>query len=85
MPVLFSRRFSKRRDKLPRSIQEKLSERLRLFGKDPFHPLLNNHSVHEVYPGWRSINVTGDYRALYEEHNRKLIFMTVGTHSELYD
>lgn len=31
-----------------------------------------------------SIDVTGDYRAIFEEHNDKTIFILIGTHSELY-
>ena len=59
-------------------------ERKNLFLEDSLHPLLNNHSVDYAYPGWRSINVTGDYRALYEELEDGVVFMKIGTHSELY-
>lgn len=71
--------------KLPPKIQNKFQERLDLFEHDSFHPLLNNHSVDEVYPNWRSINVTGDYRALFEHKNKNsVVFMKIGTHSDLY-
>lgn len=82
--LYFSTRFTKRRDKLPRSIREKLSERLQLFAKEPLHPLLNNHSVEKRFPGCRSINITGDYRAIFKEAGRDIIFVIIGTHSELY-
>jgi mRNA-degrading endonuclease YafQ of YafQ-DinJ toxin-antitoxin module len=80
----FSTRFTKRRDKLPRPVREKLSERLRIFATDPFHPLLNNHSVEKRFPGCRSISVTGDYRAILEERGAMIVFVNIGTHSELY-
>jgi len=78
------RNFDKRYARLPTKIQDQFKKRRNLFISQPFHPLLNNHSVDEVFPGWRSINVTGDYRALYEEREGEVVFMTIGTHSELY-
>lgn len=82
--IHFSKRFTKRRDKLPRDIRQKLSERLLLFGVEPFHPLLNDHSVDKAFPGCRSINVTGDYRAIFKEVGSDVVFINIGTHSELY-
>jgi len=48
------------------------------------HPLLNNHDVSKVYTGCRSINITGDYRAIFQDEGEIVIFITIGTHSELY-
>ncbi|KKW24689.1 MAG: hypothetical protein UY70_C0005G0012 [Candidatus Kaiserbacteria bacterium GW2011_GWB1_52_6] len=84
MEIGLHRKFLKRFCKLSYTIRLKFLERKELFFHAPFHPLLNNHSVHETYPGWRSINVTGDYRALFEEYGDRIVFMTIGTHSELY-
>jgi addiction module RelE/StbE family toxin len=83
-PVLH-KRFKKQFKKLPQKVQRRFFERVELFLKDRFHPLLNNHSVDSAYPGWRSINITGDYRALYEPTTEDaIVFMKIGTHSELY-
>lgn len=85
MIVRYHSRFLKVFRKLPLKIQDRFFARLSLFQREPFHPLLNNHSVEAVYPGWRSINVTGDYRALFEVvSDDALVFMKIGTHSELY-
>ncbi len=85
MKIRYHRRFIKGFQKLPAKIQEKCFERLELFQRQPFHPLLNNHSVESAYPNWRSINITGDYRALFEvQQESVVVFMLVGTHSELY-
>ena len=85
MIIDFHKKFLKNFDKLPSKIQEKFYERLRIFTEDPYNSLLNNHSVDSAYPGWRSINITGDYRALYEPADKSFaIFMNIGTHSELY-
>lgn len=69
---------------MPRKIQDRFKERLDIFLANMFHPMLNNHSVEQTYPGWRSINITGDYRALYEVKEHTIVFMKIGTHSELY-
>ena len=83
-PVLH-KSFKKEFQKLPIKIQKQFFERADLFLKNQSHPLLNNHSVHSAYPGWRSINITGDYRALYEVIDEGIVvFMKIGTHSELY-
>lgn len=85
MKIVYHQRFLKGFQKLPGKIQGKFFERLELFQREPFHPLLHNHSVEPAYPSWRSINITGDYRALYEiQKEGSVVFMKIGTHSELY-
>lgn len=84
MNIRLHAKFEKMFDPLPRKIQDRFFERAALYRKDPFHPILHNHSVDHAYPGWKSINVTGDYRALYEERGNEIVFMKIGTHSELY-
>lgn len=85
MKIEYHKKFIKLFNKSPRKIQLKFYEKLELFNQDPFNPILDNHSVDGVYPGWRSINITGDYRALFEPlSSYKVMFMKIGTHSELY-
>jgi addiction module RelE/StbE family toxin len=85
MAPLLHKGFKKQFRKLPPKVQRQFFERVDLFLIDKYHPLLNNHSVDSVYPGWRSINISGDYRALYEPMTDDVvIFMQIGTHSELY-
>lgn len=84
MIIRYHRLFEKDFDKLPRNVQLKFYERLDLFVGNKFHPLLNNHSVDRSYPGCRSINITGDYRAIFKELGDTIFFMRIGTHSELY-
>jgi len=60
-------------------------ERLRLFATDPFHPLLNDHSLRGEYQNQRSINITGDVRIIYEMVSQDVAkLIDIGTHSELY-
>ncbi len=85
MEIQLHKNFKKQFKKLSPKIRRNYYERVELFSKEPFSPLLNNHSVEFVYPGWRSINITGDYRILFEpKDNGTVIFMKIGTHSELY-
>jgi len=85
MKLNFSKQFGKQRDKLSKSLKISLSERVRLFSQEPFHNLLNNHSLHAEYAGCRSINVTGDYRAIYYHESEDTVrFIAIGTHHELF-
>jgi len=52
--------------------------------KNPNHHILNNHSLEGAFDECRSINVTGDCRAIFKQEKNIAIFMTIGTHSELY-
>lgn len=86
MRILIHKDFRKRYEKLRRGEQQKVDDRIRLFAGDSFHPLLNNHALHEPYLGCRSINITGDIRAIYETGMPEAAhFIALGTHAELYE
>jgi len=85
MEVIYTKTFLKQYQKLPQRIQEKVDERINLFTEQPSARMLNNHALQGAGRYYRSINVTGDYRALYKaEGNTVAIFVAIGTHSELY-
>lgn len=85
MQIKLHRNFLKRYIKLPEKIREKFKEKRNLFIEDRFDPILNNHSVEKRFPDCRSINITGDYRAIFKEEKGDIyIFINIGTHSELY-
>ncbi len=85
MKILFHKKFDKDFEKISLKIKNQFFERLGLFEQGPFDAILNNHAVDSVYPGWRSINVTGDYRALFDPKEQDIVlFMRIGTHSQLY-
>jgi len=77
-------RFQKDFKKLPPKIRSRFYDRLSLFLQNKSDPVLNNHSVEKAFPGCRSINVTGDYRAIFKEESNTVIFITIGSHSNLY-
>lgn len=85
MNILFHRHFGKSYKKFPKKVQEQFKERLKLFIDDPFDPMLGNHALHGEYVGFRSINVTGDIRAIYKVLDESSIeFALLDSHSNLY-
>ncbi len=86
MYVNFSKRFTKSLDKASEKIREAFYSRLETFMENKFHPILSNHLLKGEYKGYRSINITGDFRALFQEfENGDIVFFDFfGTHSELY-
>ncbi len=84
MILSYSRTFKKDYKKLSKKLQLQLGARLEIFKTDQFNALLNNHPIHHPYEGCRSINITGDVRAIYEPGEDAALFIRIGTHSELY-
>jgi len=87
--IKYSTRFEKQLQKAPKEIYEAVISRLDMFASNPLHPLLRNHKLTGMYSGCRSINITGDWRAIYREVESILDepfanFITLGTHSQLY-
>lgn len=81
----FSRKFKKQYEKAPKNIQTSFQKKLVLFQKNKFQPMLNNHALTGELKGLRSINVTGDWRAVFKEDaTNGVIFELLGTHSQLY-
>ena len=84
MEINFHKDFKKKLKKLAPKVQNQFYERLEVFMKDRTNATLKNHSVDKTFTDCRSINVTGDYRAIFKEENGVVIFIKIGTHSELY-
>lgn len=85
MKIRFHKNFENQYKKLKAGEKRKTQERLELFLKDQFHPILNNHPSKGKYLDYRSINITGDLRAIYKFiDNDNVIFVAIDTHSNLY-
>ncbi|MDO8552471.1 MAG: type II toxin-antitoxin system mRNA interferase toxin, RelE/StbE family [bacterium] len=78
------RSFEKKYLKLQAKLQDKFRERRDLFIDYQFHPLLDNHALHGEWQGYRSINVTGDFRAVFKQENNIVTFVDIDTHHKLY-
>lgn len=70
-------------------IRRNFYAQIAIFEKNHLDPILNNHPLKRKYRGYRSINITADYRAVYEEvdggnEEKIAYFIALGTHEELY-
>ena len=70
-------------------IRKSFKKRIDIFSKDPYNPQLNNHALKDKYQGYRSIDVTSNWRAIYEEiiieEETIAYFIAMGTHKDLYE
>ncbi|MDD5416046.1 MAG: type II toxin-antitoxin system mRNA interferase toxin, RelE/StbE family [Candidatus Daviesbacteria bacterium] len=84
MIILYNKGFKKAYQRLSKKIKEKFEKRIFLFEDDEFNPVLNNHSLKGKYSGYRSINITGDLRAIYRKKTTEIMFVAIDSHSNLY-
>ncbi|MCL5782094.1 MAG: type II toxin-antitoxin system mRNA interferase toxin, RelE/StbE family [Patescibacteria group bacterium] len=85
MTIVTSNRFDKAVNKLPPKVVAMLKMRVQLFMINPFSVELNNHQLHGYLRNYKSINITGDYRLIYEQYDDDTVrFINIGRHRELY-
>jgi len=89
LKINFTKEFTKLYRKADPKIRNAVAKRLELFSQNPFNPNLNNHPLTGNYQGYRSININGDWRAVYSESKMKngvtiITFKFLGTHSKSY-
>ena len=85
MKIVFHRNFEKQYKRLRATEKKRFKERLYIFKRDEFNSVLNNHPLRGTYKGYRSINITGDLRAIYKMIARDVfLFVAIDTHHNLY-
>jgi addiction module RelE/StbE family toxin len=85
MKIVYEKNFIKDFEKAPLKIQKAFIDRLELFLRDKRDPILHDHSLKGTLKNYRSINITGDWRAIYREFPQEVVFFIIlATHSELY-
>ena len=88
MIIKYTDNFLKQLKKSNVRIRKAFKERTVLFEKNPNDLELNNHFLREPYQGYRSIDITADYRAIYKEviqqDDTYIYFTSFGTHTQLY-
>lgn len=88
MKIEYKKSYRKSFSKLDKRIKEKAIERIAIFIRNPFEPILNNHALIWNLQWKRSINITWDYRAIFIEHSNWTYefveFTDFWTHSQLY-
>ena len=80
----YTREFKKQYTKAPEKIRSAFKMRRDLLASDFKNPVLNNHKLKGKFRGYKSINITGDWRAIYLKQSRVMMFVMMGTHSQLY-
>lgn len=86
MITRFHKGFEKQYKRLKKGEQAKVRERIKLFQKDEFNPILNNHPLQGKLRGYRNINITGDLRAIYRHlDSQHCLFTNLDIHSNLYE
>ena len=88
MIVKYTDNFLKQLKKSDVRIRKAFKQRSLLFVKNPNDLELNNHPLQKEYAGFRSIDITLDYRAVYKEVTAEddtyIYFTSFGTHTQLY-
>lgn len=86
MQIEYSKKFIKEFKKCPVNVKTNFKARLEIFINDQYHSILNNHPLIGELRNYRSININGDWRAIFEEMDdgKIIYFVAIGTHSQLY-
>ncbi len=84
MSVFLSNGFEKMFKNCPQEIKNESIKRIDLLLKDRRNPKLNNHMLSVKLKGLRSINISGDWRIIFENVPDGILLIAIGTHSQLY-
>lgn len=90
MRVQFAPELIKKLKKQNVRIRKHFEEVIDVFSQNPNDLQLNNHKLHREWEGFRSIDVTADWRAIFQEIQDKeeaepiAYFVALGTHNQLY-
>lgn len=80
----FKRVYKKKLKQYP-EIKHHLSHALKLFIKDPFHPLLKTHKLGGPLKGNYAFSLSYDLRVVFKFLSQEEVFLeTIGTHEEVY-
>lgn len=83
--IISSTKFKRKVKKLSPKILLLIKEKVAIFRENEFDQILNNHKLSGLYINRRSINITSDIRVIYRKVSENMyLFLTIGTHSELY-
>lgn len=86
MQIEYSKKFIKEFKKCPVNVKTNFKTRLEIFVNNQYHSILNNHPLIGELRNYRSININGDWRAIFEEVDggQIIYFVAIGTHGQLY-
>jgi addiction module RelE/StbE family toxin len=89
MKIQYDPHFITQLKRLNIRTRKSFKKKIKIFELDKMHPELKNHELKSPYEGLRSMNITNDYRAIYEQLEQRdygmlVYFLLIGTHNELY-
>lgn len=88
MEIEYSAQFRKQYLKANVRVRNKTDVCIQLFEQNPSDLQLNNHELKRGWKGHRSIDITADWRAIYQEEETggKIVFtfVALGIHDQLY-
>lgn len=86
MILYFHKQFEKQLKKMTKKQRLVVKSHLEIFLQNPYHNKLNNHGLRGKYKNYRSINISGDLRAIYKlsEDASEAVFIYLGNHNNLY-
>lgn len=65
-------------------LNNKLSERLEIFMKNPADPQLKDHGLTGKKKAFRSFSITGDIRVVYKIEGDIIRLYDIGSHNQVY-
>lgn len=80
LKLLYSKKFLRSYQKLPRNIQKKVDKQIKFLLKDFFYPSLRTKRMGGLHK-WEA-RVNGSYRFTFDKDNDTLILRTVGPHDQ---
>lgn len=67
------------------NLNDRATERIKLFQDDSRNPILKDHSLIGSHSGHRAFWITGNIRIVYENVGKgEVLFLDIGTHSQVY-
>lgn len=85
MKIYFHKHFGKKFKKLSLKHKETFYRKIEIFSTNPFSIELNNHPLKGRHGGYRSINITGDIRAVFKFLSEDSVeFDNIDNHNNLY-
>lgn len=85
MRITTTKKFDKQFKKQPAKIEKEFEKRIEIFLTNMNDPLLRIHKLRGVYKELWSLNVTSDVRVVFDKGGEPvIIFVAIGSHSELY-
>ncbi|PIX88075.1 MAG: type II toxin-antitoxin system mRNA interferase toxin, RelE/StbE family [Candidatus Nealsonbacteria bacterium CG_4_10_14_3_um_filter_36_16] len=78
--IYYHPQFRKSFLRLPKDIQSKAKEKVKIFKENPFYPSLKTHKLHGKLKEQWSFLVKGQYRILFIFDNSDVTFLDIGPH-----